>query len=66
MVGVRDLYVGYCGVVVGVWDSYVGNCVSGRLVVVALWYRANINFKKILSPVVAWLVFKTPMLVTAA
>ena len=26
VVGVWDSFVGYCGVVVGVWDSYVGYC----------------------------------------
>ena len=26
VVDVWDSYVGYCGVVIGVWDSYVGYC----------------------------------------
>ena len=26
VVGVWDFYVGYCGVVVGAWDFYVGYC----------------------------------------
>ena len=33
VVGVWDSYVGYCSVVVGVWDSYVGYC----SVVVGVW-----------------------------
>ena len=33
VVGVWDSYVGYCGVVVGVWDSFVGYCG----VVIGVW-----------------------------
>ena len=57
-------YEGYCGVVVGVWDSYVGDCG----VVVDVWDPCGLlgcsSWCLGCVTVVKWLVSRTTMRVT--